>query len=130
MFRRTFISHKLIAFLLPLTFVWSWAACSLLCSEIVARHEKQSAPFAEKRDGIYLAGVDTDDCPYTATTAVTEARQNSYAPVEEATDVISLSTPEFTFISASVYPADINQNSPPPASSDPPLFLRHCAFRI
>lgn len=130
MFWRTAFSHKLIAFLLPLTFIWSWAACSLLCSEITARHEKQSPVAAEQKGSPCLAGIDTDDCPYTATAAVTEARQNLNASVEETTVVISLSALKFTFISASVYPADINQNSPPPASSDPPLFLRHCTFRI
>ena len=130
MFRRANISKSFIAFLLPLTFVWSWAACSLLCSEITERLEKQSVLAVYQNSENCLDATFTDDCPYSATAAVIEARPHLTAPSLEIVNINSFSAPELTYIPVSVYRSDRHQNSPPRNSSDPPLFLKICTFRI
>ncbi len=130
MFRRASTGKGLIAFLLTLTFVWSWAACSLLCSEITERHEKQSILAVEQKGESCLVGLDTEDCPYTATAAIIETRQFSVAPYLAAAKISIPASPKFSFAPTSMFPADTNQNSPPRADSDPPLFLKYHAFRI
>ncbi len=130
MFRRVSIGKNLIAFLLPLTFIWSWAACFVLCGELTAQHEKQSILSVEQTGENCLVGFDTESCPYTAVTVVIEARQTPAAPTLSTANVISLSSPKFSFVVTSIYSSDTHQNSPPRADFDPPLFLKHQAFRI
>lgn len=130
MFRRLSISKGLIAFLLPLTFAWSWAACLLVCSEITERHEKQSVSIIDQSGETCLMAVDLETCPMTATTAVIEARQTVADSGIDTEYIAASPANEFLFIPASIYPADVHQNSPPRAASDPPLFLRNCTFRI
>jgi hypothetical protein len=130
MFRRVSIGKGLIAFLLPLTFLWSWAACSLLCSEIAERNEKPLFSLVGQIGESCLIAFDSDSCPIIANAAVIEGRQTIVSPVLAIQDIASFQSHEFSFVPVSIYPADLNQNSPPRFSSDPPLFLRHCTFRI
>lgn len=130
MFTRFVLSKKLIAFLIPITFVWGWAACSLLCGEIVERHEKQSILVIERNGENCLLDFDLDNCPMTANTAIIESRQKIIAPVLAFQNKVSLQSYEDLFIPISVYSAEVRQNSPPHIFVNPPLFLRHCTFRI
>lgn len=127
MFRHSSINKQLLALILPITFLWSWAACTLLCSEITAHHEKQSI---EQKAGSCLVGIEIEGCPYTTNAAVIEARQIFASPLLTIANVTILPAREFLFIPVSIYPEDRKQNSPPNAANDPPLFLRHCTFRI
>jgi hypothetical protein len=130
MFRRRSISKGLIAFLIPLTFVWSWAACSLLCGEITELHEKQSSTLFGQAGENCLTAFDSDSCPMRTNAAIIEGRQTIVAPALNDQKIVSLQLPEFLFRTAFIYPADAHQNSPPSVSSAPPLFVRHCNFRI
>jgi hypothetical protein len=129
-FGRSSKNIRLVAFLLPLTFVWNWAACSLLCSEIVERHHARIASFGEPAGEVQLNVFEMDDCPFTASAAVLETRQTVNAPATVVEKTSSPSRPEYLIVPAIVYKSDLNQNSPPRGSPGPPLFLRHHAFRI
>lgn len=130
MFRRLSISKGLIALLLILTFIWSWAACSLICSELTERYEKQLVSIIDQSGETCLIAVDLETCPIRATTALIEARQPVVAHTVAIEHKADFPAHEFLFIPTSIYPADLNQNSPPRLKSEPPLFLRHCAFII
>jgi hypothetical protein len=130
-FNRISKSRGFLALLIPLTFVWSWAACTLLCGEITAHREEQSFSASAARGEKCLAAFDTEHCPVTkAGAAVVEARQTFFSHASPALDTAFRAPREFLSVRVDAYPADVNQNSPPRFSSDPPLFLRHCAFRI
>ena len=130
MSRRVSIGKGLIAILLPLTFLWSWAACSSLCNEITERYEKQSSSIIAQSGENCLTAFDSDSCPMTANAAIIEGRQTIFSPALAIQHIVSAYSHEFLFVSASIYPADVHQNSPPSASSAPPLFVRHGNFRI
>src|SRR3954471_17135329 len=119
MFGRSSKNIRLIAFLLPLSFVWSWAACSLLCSEIVERHHLQTVSDAESSDGNQLHALDLDGCPFTASTAVLESRQNVNAPAPLIANASAIIRRECLFILPSIHESDLNQNSPPRNSLGP-----------
>ena len=129
MFRRGFIGKDFFAFLLPLTFLWSWVACSLLCNEISERREKLATSITRQADDCLIA-LDLDSCPVTAGVALIGGRPTIVSPALVVQNIDSFQSPELQFFPVSIYPADLTQNSPPGFSSDPPLFLRHCAFRI
>ncbi len=122
MFRHLFLSKHLLAFLLPLTFIWSWAACSQLCSEISERHEQESASIIGQNGENCLNAFDLDNCPMTANSVVIQARQTIISPSLAVQTAATFQSRELRFIPSAVYPADLNQNSPPSGSSDPPLF--------
>jgi|SRR6185369_4029901 len=129
MFRRSAAGKNFIAFLLPLAFIWSWAACSLLCSEIAEAGGNQAVLSIEQRGEKCLVGANTESCPFTANITVLETRPIVISPAAIA-KTVSPARHEYLFVPAAVYPADLNQNSPPRAASDLPLFLKNRAFRI
>jgi hypothetical protein len=130
MFGRSIFSQRLVAFLIPFTFVWSWAVCSLLCTEITERHTQEELSAITQNGESYLDSFDPDSCPMTAGTAVIETRQTFTNPSLAIANNNSSSWGRSSFVSKSVYPVDVHQNSPPRSSSDPPLFLQFCTFRI
>ena len=129
-FGRSSKNTRLIAILLPLTFVWSWAACSLACSELVERHHVQNETIDELEGEDRLNAFEMDGCPLTSSAAVLETRQTVNSPATVNERASTAFQPKYIFTQASVYKSDLNQNSPPASSLGPPLFLRHRAFRI
>lgn len=130
MFRRSTIGQQLIAFLIPITFVWSWAACTLLCTEIVEHHTEQQHSVNLNPGENFLNSPDSDSCPMTAYTAVIDTRQT--ITTLALTPAYKNLLPERlnTFLPISIFPIDVRQNSPPTQSSDPPLFIQFGNFRI
>lgn len=130
MFRRPSVGKSLLTFFLPLVFVWGWAACAVMCEEVSELYENRAIFTIAQNSDDCFADTAFDDCPYTAAAAIIEARQAFAAPILAAGKIGALSHRRFLFVPTSVYTVDRNQNSPPRASSDPPLFLKHCTFRI
>ena len=125
-----FKPKKYLVFLLTLALVWSWAACSLMCGEITDRYEKQSVSTLTEKPENCQNVFAVEDCHYTSNAALIEARKNEPEPVLTIENSISLPGGKFLFFSAFVYPGDRNRISLRRATSDPPLYLKHRAFRI
>lgn len=123
-------SRRLIALLLPLTFFWGWAACTLLCGEISEHIEEQRSSVNAQTGEKCLIAFDIDRCPVTKTGAVVEARQTFISHALAVRNIVSRAPHEAFVGRTYIYPAEINQHSPPRSSSDPPIFLKFCAFRI
>lgn len=131
MFRISSIGKSILALLLPVTFIMSWAACESFCAEIAEQHHKNQTAASETHlDGencLSLSDV-SEGCQMTATAAVIEARQ--------AVKLSALSAVTMPVLRFRVpHPAwsallpEIKQNSPPKIPSAP-LFVRLCTFRI
>lgn len=130
-FRGFSLIRLLLTAILPLTLLWSWAACPALCDEIVEHHQQQTISLKEKPDENFILSFDSEGCPFTANAAIIEARQSNVLPVLTVSKAIKSAPHEFAFVPAAIFAADVRQNSPPRASScSPPLYLTHRAFRI
>ena len=125
-----FKPKKYLVFLLTLALVWSWAACSLMCGEITDRHEKRSVSSTPEKPENCQNVLAVEDCPYTANAALIEARKTEPEPMGGTANTVLVPGGKFLFFSAFVYPGDRNRISLPRATSDPPLYLKHRAFRI
>lgn len=130
MFQRASAGKNLIALLLPLTFIWSWAACSVLCDEIAAHLEKQTISSTGPDDESRLGKTDTESCPFTANVTIIETRQTIISHLSTTANTVSFLPYQFLSAANSIYPADLNQNSPLRVSSRFPLFLKHRSLRI
>ena len=131
MFRRPFTSRQLIALLLPLVLLWSWAACAALCSETVAIHEQNSPNLSKKIDSAcdcLTENTEADSCSMTSETVVVSERQNDKVSQIEAS-AAALSAFRAPFAERFARLPEIGQNSPPETSS-PPLLAFLCMFRI
>jgi hypothetical protein len=128
---RYFVKFKTLpAFLLSVSILYGWAACTSLCEKVTEHHNHTNA-FAEKK--VYtencLNPTDKEDgCPMTATVFVLQERQT----VEFSASIVKLSSDSIIRQSVTSWSAllpETKQDSPPKYSSIP-LFIRHLTFRI
>jgi len=130
MFRYFFKFKTLPAFLLSVSIIYGWAACTSLCDEI-AEHHNQTNAFAEKEvntENCLNSTNKEDACPMTAIAFVLQERQT----VEISASLVKISGGSATRKSTALWSAllpETKQNSPPEYSSIP-LFIQHRTFRI
>jgi hypothetical protein len=130
MFRHPFTSRRLIALLLPLVFLWSWAACAALCSEVAVHHHDSLNPVKPivSASDCLTQNTEADGCSMTGETVVVSERQNDKAS-QVAVDETSISAFRAPAVGFSARLPEIRQNSPPQSFS-PPLLAFLCTFRI
>ena len=130
MFRHSSIFKMLLAFLLPLAFIWSWAACLSVCEEITARHNDTNTTQTIKQNDENVCSITdkADDCEIMTTAAAVQERKSVKIVASPATvvPILSFRIPPPAW---SALLPEINQNSPPKFLSKP-LFIQFCAFRI
>lgn len=130
MFRIKSIGKKFLALLLPIIFIFNWAACESFCAEITEQHHNNQTTISEHHledENCNNVGNISEGCKMTVNAAVIEARQTVKL---SALSVISLPTLQHR-VPSPVWSAllpEIKQNSPPKLHT--PLFVRLCTFRI
>lgn len=130
MFGNSSLSKYILALLLPLAFVLSWAACESVCAEITEQHDHQTVISEKYQHGENCLGLTdkTEGCKMTATVAVLQERQTvkASALAVAALPVLQFRAPNRAW---SALLPEIKQNSPPP-SLPTLLFVLLCTFRI
>src|SRR5438128_488984 len=123
MFSLQYTCKRLLAILLPVSFLWTFAACVLICtahaSEAQREHESRSLSEAE-----FLA--DTECCPFrTSQLSVLPERRPAISKVCIDQSICCVPVTQVTMYSLQPY----KQNGCLPSFSDPPL-ERLCTLRI
>lgn len=129
MLRHSSIDKGLLALLLSVSFVWSWAVCTSWCDEITAQsHNGVNAPVEQNRENALNLTGQTDGCPLTATAAILQQR-----PAVQVSATITAAVSAFLFgvppSAWSVLPPQSKRNLPPELSLTP-LLAQLCALRI
>jgi hypothetical protein len=130
MFRFSTIYQRLLALVLPIFFVWGWAACALLCVETTKDHNDSNAT--------QIVGTASENSLSRGHTIECCQMQNLGAVLRQERQVVTVSpfSASFPISSLSVRLVrwsaqlpEIRQNSPPEISLTR-LFERLCSFRI
>lgn len=129
MFRYSSKFKKIVALIIPLSFVLGWAVCPAICAEALEHHQSEHIKASNAKNSDSLTTTEKeDDCPFFKITALSSnERQNANVSLLTTFETgKSFYSPLPLF---AVLIPEANQNSPPnPAST--PLFVQFCNFRI